>query len=455
MTSITKKISSVVILLAVFFICKNTFAACTGSSPTWTTTPDYASVNTCITNAKIGDTINVPSGSATWNSTLVITKGINLIGAGSASTIITTTANPGIAYTPPVGAADNPFRLSGFKFNKATGDNEPILQWGNDQNEATTVGNNKLTKGRVDHCIFNATRTVSPLVCLYPGTYGVFDNNTFNAYDYAFRATEGGDWTGAGWKYWGWTPGTSDAVYIENNTFNFAASVDNCGISSQGSHRWVLRYNTFNVKSSSYSFLDAHGNQPSYFGAVQISNIYGNLFNAGSNNGQVHGQRGGQSFVFFNDWKTTGGNPTFKVQEEYADSNGNGPAKNAVTGQPQHVNNSYYFNNRVNTNGNLIETVIDDWVGSIPAHNVDIWNQTHWVANGSAGVGCGTVAQMNAITPTVTGIGFWATNQSCTNLTNYVGVNPATPISGTLYRWNGSTWVSYYTPYTYPHPLRN
>ena len=411
-------------------------------------------INNAIQNAASGDTINVPSGSATWNSTLTITKGINLIGAGSSSTIITTTAHPGIAYTPAIGAADNPFRLSGFKFNKATGDNLPILQWGTKDNAPTAIGNNKLTKGRVDHCIFNATSTVSPLVWLYPGNYGVFDNNTFNAYDYAFRATDDTDGS-AGWKYWGWTPGTSDAVYIENNTFNFAASVDNVGTSSQGSHRWVFRYNTFNVKSSSYSFFDAHGNYNPYYASVQISNLYGNKFVAGNRTGQIHGQRGGQSFVFYNDWQTTGDTPNFKVQEEYADSTGPGPANNAVTGQPQHVYNSYYFNNRLNTTGDLIDTDITDNVGAIPSDNVDVWSQSDWRSNGSAGVGCGTLAQMNAITPTIKGVGFWVTNQSCTNVSSYVGANPATPISGTLYRWNGSAWVSYYTPYTYPHPLRN
>ena len=436
-----------------FLAWGNANAACTGSSPTWTCSADSTSaqINSCISSASVGDTINVGSGTGTWNTTVAIDKGINLIGAGATNTIITTTAHPGIAYAPAVGSDDDPFRLSGFRFNKATGDNLPILQWGNDDNVATDVGNNKLTKGRVDHCIFNATSTVSPLVWMYPGNYGVFDNNTFNADTYAFRATEGGDWTGAGWQYWGWTPGTSDAVYIENNTFNYAASEDNVGTSSQGSHRWVFRYNTFNVNSSSYSLFDAHGNQTSFFGAVQISNLYGNKFVAGNNTGQVHGQRGGQSFVFFNDWQTTGNDPTFKVQEENADSNGNGPATNSITGQPQHVYNSYYFNNRVNTTGDLIELDINETVGDIPLANRDIWNQTDWESDGSAGVGCGASRPATC----TTGAAYWETSQgNCSDLDGYTGVS-ATKIEGTLYRCSSTnTWTAYYTPYTYPHPLR-
>jgi len=36
-----------------------------------------------------------------------------------------------------------------------------------------------------------------------------------------------------------------------------------------------------------------------------------------------------------------------------------------------------------------------------------------------------------------------------------VGTNPSTPISGTLYKCtSANTWTAYYTPYTYPHPLR-
>ena len=73
--------------------------------------------------------------------------------------------------------------------------------------------------------------------------------------------------------------------------------------------------------------------------------------------------------------------------------------------------------------------------------------------NGTSGVGCGTPASRPSTC--TTGVGFWATNQSCTDLTRMVGVSPAMPISGTLYKCTATdTWMPYYTPYAYPHPLR-
>lgn len=68
--------------------------------------------------------------------------------------------------------------------------------------------------------------------------------------------------------------------------------------------------------------------------------------------------------------------------------------------------------------------------------------------NGTSGVGISTRAQMDAITPTLPGVGFWVTDEGNWNAT------AAADESGQLYTWNGSAWVLKYVPYTYPHPLR-
>jgi hypothetical protein len=74
----------------------------------------------------------------------------------------------------------------------------------------------------------------------------------------------------------------------------------------------------------------------------------------------------------------------------------------------------------------------------------------------TVGIGCGTLAQMNAVTTCTGGVGFWVTDQSCTSLSGMVGVSPSTPIDGTLYVCGDSNnWINFYAPFTYPHPLRS
>ena len=67
--------------------------------------------------------------------------------------------------------------------------------------------------------------------------------------------------------------------------------------------------------------------------------------------------------------------------------------------------------------------------------------------DGSSGTGMGTYAQMSAITPTTTGVGFWVTDRGEWNSEN-------AGYDGQLYYWDGNSWEIKYTPYTYPHPLR-
>lgn len=69
--------------------------------------------------------------------------------------------------------------------------------------------------------------------------------------------------------------------------------------------------------------------------------------------------------------------------------------------------------------------------------------------DGSSGVGVGTRAEMDALTPTLLHAGFWVTDEGEWNATN--GAAP----DGRLYVWDGAGWRLFYTPYTYPHPLQS
>ncbi len=74
------------------------------------------------------------------------------------------------------------------------------------------------------------------------------------------------------------------------------------------------------------------------------------------------------------------------------------------------------------------------------------------VFDGTSGTGCGTLASRPSTC--TTSVGYWATEQSCSDLTSMVGANPATPIEGILYKCTSTdTWTEHYTPYIYPHPL--
>jgi len=416
------------LLCGVFFLDSPAMAACTGSSPSWTSTPDVASVSTCVSSAATGDTINVSAGTATWNSTLSISKNISLIGAGIGNTNITVTTSPAIVWS----LVNNSTlaRVSGFTFN-LNGSNCGMSVSG-----SVVAVASKLDRIRIDHNRFTNTSCLSPKGTLdFQSVWGVVDHNTIDTVRVVWRTWGSG--TGApNWSAWGdINLGTDQTLWFEDNTIstNGLYMVADCDLAG----RWSARYNSFGGSTPS-PWLDWHGWTSSGNQGCFGGEIYGNTYGSG---GRMVSHRGGRAAIFFN--QSAGA--TYNVYDN-----------NGCPGDTrQKINNTYVWNNRNGMTG-----ARSDWEssGGDNCGTAVVENGTFWIDGSNAsgegvtvGVGSGTLAARSATC--TSGVGYWATTQSVTDLTGMTGPNPSTPISGTLYKCTGNAWTAYYTPYTYPHPL--
>ncbi len=472
------------IILSLLLVPYNIYAACIGSSPSLTaSSANYADVLDCVNASNSGDTVNIPAGSATWGASLQITKGITIKGSGAGSTTITSNladqSNGLISYKPDESArkADALFRVTGITFdlnNMANGCHAIYLY----NNSATPV-----TKTRIDHNEFRNSlggTGTKRMIYVMGAIYGVADNNTFNQCNHCVDGEGAGSTTE--WANLTVSYGSANNFYVEDNTFT-NNNVTYGPVFMAGGHggRYAARYNTFSVTGKSYNVMplfDMHGNQTAGYG-MMINELYGNVWSIVpiNNSNYIIDQRGSRVMAFFNKLETNT-NTTghyFRLREEYADSNSTAPSGNPGT-YLMHVTDTYYWNNRHTTYSNyLISASIaanDECCGANAGYgqdsaccyngggtkgiamNIDAFTQGASF-NATSGVGCGTLANRPATCSK--GVGYWATNQSCSDLTGMVGKNPTTPISGTLFICGATGWAdgSTYTPYAYPHPLRN
>jgi hypothetical protein len=454
------------ILLMILLTTNVAYSACTGSSPTWTSTPDYASVSSCVSKASSGDTISVLSGSATWNATLLITKIVKLQGAGAGGTIITSnlpsTGGFLIIYNPADGSADYLFEITGFTFEMGSSSNYGLMIGGIapvDYRSSSV----EFAKTRIHHNVFNKTGAYTPLYFVGNFKSAVVDNNTFNG-RLGFQVI-GGD--KKAWENSSIAPhahGSGKGIYFEDNVYNHNLANDVINDGARGS-RWVQRYNTIVLTSNPGavpSMWDMHGDQASASGSI-AGEIYGNKIVDTQKNPQMLDQRGGKVVAFYNYSTSTRADSNayyaVRTRNEYPET-----TYPLTSEQPQHVSDSYYWSN-YNTSKFLLSHLNYDSYYEI-VENSQFWTMRatgSFDGTGSStaggGVGCGTLATLQGAayyTECTAGVGYWATDQSCADLTGLVGANPATPISGTLYKCNatGDGWDSYYTLYDYPHPLR-
>lgn len=512
---------ALLIALAVVLCCGTAYAACTGSSPTWETTPDYDSVSTCATNSSAGDTINVTAGDGdeTWTGVISLKTGVKWIGPGKDNLIIrwSGTILPTMSAAFSATNVDD-WRISGFNFT-ATGD----ITY-----EVAVYGSG--CKGwRIDNNNFDGAATTPTTTILYPfwvtanatnDINGLFDSNTVT--DGRILVPNNTVNTQAGWSALWYmeaplgADGSGNAVYIEDNTF-VRTKTGLLNLDSNRGARMVYRYNSFtNIH------VMAHGWQD-YGRGTRTWEAYGNTFaGASANQMVIFHMRSGTGTIFYNSLSgnyygdihltddrseytcashgycndenllaeslcdgdhvgdtNTDPNPATGHKDGWPCRDQIGRGKDATqwttcqtgAGPAQASTPAYFWGNfRGET---VVKAVVatdsnvsyDEAVtGLTAAHiktNRDFYDYNPSYAGGGAtvgdnttgGVGCGTLASRPATC--TAGVGYWATDQSCSDPSGMTGISPASTISGTLYKCTATdTWTAYYTPYTYPHPLR-
>jgi hypothetical protein len=277
-------------------------------------------VDSAIRSAHEGDTVIVPAGTASWNSTLVLTKGITLQGATviagsrSAPTVTDGTvilddlprqrkqqAMPGktdatqsnsTAFVNKAGPmhhwvnqgprkppmilqvqlkSTQSFRLTGFTFRRGS-----ITALANDggirlQGTSSAV--------RIDHCHFDQILS-NPFVETRGQICGVVDHcvvdasrrcQGFQIYHDGWGNQTHGDGSWADATYFG----SEKFLFIEDNTFRKPGPWPGGGIDCFGGGRYVARYNFFNDTA-----LAAHGTETTgRFRGARAIEIYNNVFN--------------------------------------------------------------------------------------------------------------------------------------------------------------------------------
>jgi hypothetical protein len=232
--------------------------------------------------------------------------------------------------------------------------------------------------------------------------------------------------------------GQAEQFYLEDCTISGSFWFEG----GQGG-RYAVRHNSFDG-SNEYDMFDAHGNQPATGNyATMMAEIYDNTFTNLQKGMRLIAMRGGKSLVYNN---TLSGVSAVSgtILDSYEENNDYLSAVDDSSLEIQYPNDCYLFNNTkngtkftsVSITGTIDYTSIGEPYRVAPQKDKDIWWEQSGTFDGSSGVGVGLFAN-RPTSCTTTGVAYWATDQSV------------------LYRWHNGAWQAFYTPYTYPHPLRS
>lgn len=275
---------------------------------------NYNDVNAVVNGpthvAVNGDTINVPAGTCTWSTNgLAVRASISIIGAGPGLTVlndaIPTGASPCAMFSLTPSSVGGLSRLSGMTMQPSAGSVCPALR------ALGTCNSSGCTNLRVDNNTFSGWSTVTRSGNSYGITavgdmFGLFDHNTINgSTDHYLQLVEFSHASFQGVGQFGdnsWHQpenyGSSNFLFIENNTFNTAGCCENegsaGGYQNQGGGRVVVRFNQFNNMDNLNFSMGWHGTESSgRTRSTRAFEYYQNTFNCNVHCDQVAGARGG------------------------------------------------------------------------------------------------------------------------------------------------------------------
>ena len=493
MTKFNPPVGVLIFAIFLLFLPVAATANCTGSTPTWTSTPDQSSVASCVSNARSGDTINVSAGSATWSGLVTISnKSVNVIGAGQGKTVIT---SGGFLLV------NSASRISAFSFN-----------WSSNNYTFQVQGS---VGFRIDHNTVVYPSASDMMLSYGQGgipVEGLVDNNTITYGRIIYYGDNNSPGTG-GSNRWAepLNQGTSHYLYIEDNTISwpdgssggYLNNIDGnqgCryvvrfnkilngrveahslqGESQRGCRAWEIYNNTFttNSKPAYRPFLIRAGtgvifhntsdggflnngvdidNDRSYETSIGCQvptfNMCGSTqpswpSNCNATSGWVKNSAG-TSYIDGN----TSGQYGYPCRDQIGRST-DGSQWNYTNPAPAQAFQPAYIWRNTQPSGEIPVNIDCDNSGidcSIETTYHIVLNRDVYTYassfNGTSGVGEGTLAERPSTC--TAGVVYWATDSGNWNQSgNGAG-------QGQLYVCKtNNTWALQYTPFTYPHPLQ-
>lgn len=415
-----------------------------------------AHINTAISSAATGDTVVVPSGSCTWTShvTIPASKAITLQGAGIGQTNITAGGNAIIIYTVP-GAPQT--RVTGFSITySANNGGLGVIRINPDEQNGSNTW-------RIDHIDFTYTGSdyADRTINVWAHTFGVIDNCKFHACPGPVMVQSSSQYD----NYYGdysWTlkpdvgmpsgGGYPAAVYVEDcemDQMMFAAGDQ--AIESRMGARYVFRFNT--VKS--LSATTHTGVQMGGWGSrnPHHAELYHNTFihdQPESYKGRAINIRDTGTGMIFNNTVTGYDTLGMIAGELFCKGDSGGPYDDGPFTSypaPDQVG-------RIGPNAYPNQTFAPWYIWG----NYVDGSYTGIVYNYADGYYCAATTSMmqsdrDFVNMAATKIGT-SLPGTCTQNDGYFKTNEGA--LGVLYRCESTnTWVKYYEPYTYPHPLRS